>query len=89
VVGSRYTLQAEPATGKRFGFVVGDYRSDVDLVIDPGVQYATFLGGTSHEIGTGIQVDAAGNALIGVALPGFVGPTCCGGRERIQLVRSG
>jgi hypothetical protein len=35
---------AAPDAERRFGFVVGQYRRDVDLVIDPGVRYATFLG---------------------------------------------
>ena len=49
-----------PATGSRSG----SYRPDQELVIDPGVQYATFLGGASHELATGIAVDAAGNAYV-------------------------
>ena len=60
-VESRYVLQAEKA---RYGFAVGSYRADQELVIDPGVQYATFLGGASHELATGIAADAAGNAYV-------------------------
>jgi hypothetical protein len=53
---TRSTTASTASTGspastleRRFGFVVGEYRRDVDLVIDPGVRYANFLGGTSHE----------------------------------------
>ena len=38
--------------------------ADQELIIDPGVEYSTFLGGTSHEIATGIAVDAAGNSYV-------------------------
>lgn len=69
-VESHYTLGAAGAVGANsaapeFGIAIGaGYRTDRDLVIDPGVQYSTFLGGSSHELGAGIQVDAAGNAYI-------------------------
>ena len=53
---------AVPTT--RFSFGVGGYQRDHELVIDPGVQYTTFLGGNAHETGAGIAVDAAGNAFI-------------------------
>ena len=61
-VESHYVLQAG---GDSYGFGVGaGYRADRELIIDPGVEYSTFLGGTSHEIATGIAVDAAGNSYI-------------------------
>ena len=44
--GSAAHTTTAPDAERRFGFVVGQYRRDVDLVIDPGVRYATFLGGT-------------------------------------------
>ena len=34
------------------------YQRDRELIIDPGVQYTTFLGGDGDEIGAGIVVDA-------------------------------
>ena len=37
---------------------------DRELVIDPGLEYSTFLGGSSHDFGDGIAVDGAGNAYI-------------------------
>ena len=62
-VDTRYVLQDEGRAG-RYGFTVGGYRRDEPLVIDPGLEYATFLGGSSHEIAAGIDVDAAGNAYV-------------------------
>ena len=60
-VESRYVLNADKG---RYGFAVGSYQPDRELVIDPGVEYSTFLGGASHEFATGIAVDAAGNAYV-------------------------
>jgi hypothetical protein len=50
--------------GGQFGFALGRYSRDRALVIDPGIQYTTFLGGSSHEIAEGIAVDANGNAYV-------------------------
>ena len=63
-VASHYVLHDGPSDGRGYGFALGRYRADRELVIDPGVEYATFLGGSSHEIGAGVKVDAAGNAYI-------------------------
>ena len=62
-VESRYVLNEGGEA--RYGFAVGaSYQPDHELIIDPGVEYSTFLGGSSHEIGAGIQVDANGNAYV-------------------------
>jgi hypothetical protein len=47
-----------------YGFAVGEYAADLPLVIDPGLVYSTFLGGSAGENGLGIAVDAAGNAYV-------------------------
>ena len=62
-VVSRYVVSG--AGSMQFGFEIGaGYRPDHELIIDPGVEYSTFLGGSSHELATGIKVDAAGNAYV-------------------------
>ena len=62
-VESRYVLGGHGE--QSYGFAVGaGYDPDHELVIDPGLEYSTFLGGASHEIGAGIAVDAAGNAYV-------------------------
>jgi Beta-propeller repeat len=77
-VPSSYVL----GDGDGFSFAVGDYRRDHELVIDPGVQYATFLGGSSDEKPASIAVDAGGNAYIGgtTQSPNF--PTTTGAFDR-------
>ncbi len=64
-VESRYVLHNKNAADAEYGFAVGaGYRPDRELIIDPGIEYSTFLGGSSHELAGGIKVDAAGNAYV-------------------------
>jgi hypothetical protein len=64
-VESRYVLNTADGSAGDYGFAIGaGYNPDHELIVDPGVAYSTFLGGTSNEIGSGIAVDAAGNAYI-------------------------
>ena len=59
-VVSRYALQ----DGGRVGFEVGDYDPSAPLVIDPVLQYSTYLGGVNDDGASGIAVDSAGNAYV-------------------------
>jgi hypothetical protein len=64
-VESRYELREGRDAEWRYGFAVGaGYRPDHELIIDPGLEYSTFLGGSSDDSGAGIQVDANGNAYV-------------------------
>jgi hypothetical protein len=80
-VHSRYVLQ-RGANPNRFAFAVGAYRHDRELVIDPGIQFTTFLGGGSNEIGAGIAVDAGGNSYIGGTTQSPDFPTTTGAFKR-------
>ena len=78
-VSSKYALQGSG----RFAFSMDNaYDSDRELIIDPGIQYTTFLGGNSDDIGAGIVVDGSGNAYIGgtTQSPNF--PTTVGAFKR-------
>lgn len=59
-VPSRYTLVGT----RSYGFAVGTYDAAGPLVIDPGLEYSTFLGGTRTEFPNGIAVDKHGNAFV-------------------------
>ena len=48
-----------------FGFeLTGDYSTEFPIVIDPILQYATYLGGSGIDIGQGIAVDSQGHAYV-------------------------
>jgi len=64
-VDSRYVVNEVGSAQAGYGFAVGaGYEPEYDLIIDPGLEYSTFLGGSSHEIAAGIKVDANGNAYV-------------------------
>ena len=59
-VQSRYTLAGDGG----YGFAVGAYDPRYPLIIDPGLDYSTFLGGTSNDRGYSIAVDGRGRAYV-------------------------
>src|SRR5262249_51784237 len=64
-VKSRYVLAGDGSARTSYGFAVEGYDSSRELIVDPGVDYSTFLGGNIDvDTGTGIAVDAAGNAYV-------------------------
>jgi Beta-propeller repeat len=59
-VAARFVLQAH----NQVSFELGKYDRSRELVIDPSVSYATYLGGTAEDDGDAIAVDANGNAWV-------------------------
>ncbi len=52
-------------TGKQqVNFKLGRYDRSRELVIDPSVTYATYLGGTGEDDGYGIAIDSGGDAYV-------------------------
>lgn len=47
-----------------YGFQVPSYNKAYPLIIDPGLEYSTFLGGSGGEQGYDIAVDDSGNAYV-------------------------
>jgi hypothetical protein len=47
-----------------FGFEARDFDLQAPLVIDPGLVYSTFLGGTDYDLALAIAVDSAGAAYV-------------------------
>jgi hypothetical protein len=60
LVDARFILKAN----HQVGFELGSYDRTRELVIDPSLSYATYLGGASEDVGFGIAVDASGNAYV-------------------------
>ena len=59
-VDSRFLL----GKGHDYGFQVGDYDRARNLVIDPALDYSTFLGGASMDRAHDLAVDANGNVVV-------------------------
>ena len=53
-----------PASGPEVGIAVAGYDPSHALVIDPVLDYATYLGGSGSDAGMAIAVDAAGHAYV-------------------------
>ena len=49
---------------KSASFLLARYDTRRELVIDPSVEYATYLGGSSNDQGNAIAVDSSGNAIV-------------------------
>ena len=77
-VSSHYVVSGD----RGYGFAVGSYERGRELVIDPTLSYSTFLGGASHEFGSGIQVDASGNAYVTGFTQSPTFPTTTGAFDR-------
>ena len=63
--GARVPVEASYILVKqKVTFALGPYDHSVPLIIDPVLTYATYLGGSLYDNGTGIAADASGNAYI-------------------------
>jgi Beta-propeller repeat len=60
-VHSRYVVDRDTRT---FGFALGSFDASRPLVIDPGSDYSTYLGGSSNDFGIEIALDRASNAYV-------------------------
>lgn len=57
----------------QLAFAVGNYDKTATLVIDPLLDYSTYVGGFQDQDGQGIDVDASGNAYVtGLTQNGFI-----------------
>jgi hypothetical protein len=62
-IEGRYAIRSSG----QVGFEVGEYDASAALIIDPVLEYSTFLGGNGsgeNEVATSIAVDSAGNAYV-------------------------
>ena len=46
------------------GFWIGPYDRNLPLVIDPVLEFSTYLGGQGYEVATGLAVDSANNIYV-------------------------
>ncbi|PYS60700.1 MAG: hypothetical protein DMF74_18055, partial [Acidobacteria bacterium] len=59
-VAGGYSLKS----ARRVGFRVGTYDRSRPLIIDPVLDYSTYLGGSDNDVGLGIAVDNVGSAYV-------------------------
>ncbi len=66
VNGRKHKISTEYVIGgdHRVTFAVAKYERSEPLVVDPVLNYSTYLGGSADDVGVAIAVDGAGNALI-------------------------
>jgi len=90
-VDARFVLKAK----NQVGFEIGAYDRSRELVIDPSLSYATYIGGSDDDEGYGIIVDSLGNAYVtgeSDSTSGFPGsPTPGGGFDAfvVQITPGG
>ena len=64
--GKRQTVAAEfvEESNNRVTFALGSYDRSRELVIDPSLSYATYLGGSAEDEAFAIALDGSGNAYV-------------------------
>jgi hypothetical protein len=64
--GKRQFVSAEfvQKTNNKVGFALGPYDRSRELVIDPSLSYATYVGGASEDEAFAIALDGSGNAYV-------------------------
>ncbi len=66
-VGARYVLRE----GGRFAFEMSAYDAERELVIDPVLEFSTYLGGSGNDRATAVAADTTGIYVSGLGLSGY------------------
>jgi hypothetical protein len=89
--GTRQTVDAHYVIrrGHRVGFALAKYDSRRTLIIDPAVEYSSYLGGSNNDYGFAVAVDASDNVYLTggtqstdfPVTPGAFQTTCPSGKQ--------
>ncbi len=60
IIDAQFLLKAH----NQIGFALGNYDHNRELVIDPSISYATYIGGNGDDEAYGITTDGSGNSYI-------------------------
>lgn len=63
-VSGGYKIRSRGRNGLQVSFKLAPYDHSRPLIIDPVLDYSTYLGGTGNDYGASVAVDASGNAYI-------------------------
>jgi Beta-propeller repeat/Abnormal spindle-like microcephaly-assoc'd, ASPM-SPD-2-Hydin len=69
--------------GFRVGFELADYDLNRPLILDPGITYSTYLGGSGSDSGNSVAVDSAGNAYVTGSTSSIDFPIAPGGLQTV------
>jgi hypothetical protein len=77
-LAARYAILAHHAHGVTIGFRLGPRDAESSVVIDPRLDYSSFLGGSGRDVATAVAADSAGDVYLAgmTASPDF--PTSAG-----------
>lgn len=64
LVAAAFELRPAQGGGHAYGFRVGPYDRSRELVIDPPLAYASYLGGAGDETAAGVAADSQGNTYV-------------------------
>lgn len=83
IVGTRHAVDVfYVVRGGGVSFALGPYDRSAPLVIDPGIEYSTYLGGTNYELGYAVAVDSSGSAYVTGTTGSVDFPTTAGAFDR-------
>ena len=87
-IASLYNIEKSKDKNFTVSFKLADYDKSKELVIDPILVYGSYLGGSLYDAGSGVTVDANGNAYLTGTAASRDFPTTAGTVKPVMLPRT-